>query len=826
MPSLFHDLRYAIRQLRKTPGFTFVCVLTLALGIGANTTVFSVMNAVLLRSLPVRDPQRVVYLRTSNPPHRTGTIGWNKTFSYPVYDALRQQHGALTEVMAYVPLSTGKVAVRYGAQPEEAEGDMVSGNFFSGLGIKLARGHAFTEKDEASHAPIAVISYNYWTQRFSRSPDVIGKTLYVNGVPITIVGIAAEGFEGVESGSATDFWIPLQSRAELNAWGNPLEDGKNYIQNQTWWCMRMLGRLAPGVSQAQAIAQLQSTFQTAAYIGLGNPEPGEKRPVLSLQDAKNFPGYDEQYGKPLRMLMAMVGLVLLIALSNVVMLLMARNATRLREFSLRLALGAGRRELFRQLLTESLLLVALGGILAWLFAAVATHALGAWAQIESSLAPDHTVLLFTLSILVGAALLFGSAPLRVALSAGPGLVLKTSSATATTDAGKTRTGKIIVTLQMAVCLVLLVGGGLLVRTLRNLQNIPLGFSTEGLVVFGVNPQNVHSIPEGVAFYQNLMSKLRTLPGVESVTIMEERLGSWWSDNSDMMVDGKMSGMIDGSSGTVRSNVAGPDFFHTLGVPVLEGRDFADSDTATSPHVGIINEQFAKRFLPNQNPLGHVIGTDNGQYKMTIVGVVKDHKYRSINEAPIPMAWYMYAQIPIIGKMNVELRLHGEPLAILPAARKALQQIDPNLPLIEPMTQRAQYETTISNQLLFARLAGFFGLLAVVLVATGLYGTLAYRVNNRTVEIGVRMAVGAQRGQVVWMVLRDSLLLTAIGVGIGIPLAALVAKALTASLYGVKPWDAATYAFAISGVALVAVAASMVPARRAANVDPLTALRAE
>ena len=826
MPALFHDLRYAARQLRKTPGFTFVCVLTLALGIGANTAVFSVMNAVLLKSLPVRDPQRVVYLRTSKPPRRTGTIDSNETFSYPVYDALRQQHGALADVMAYVPLSTGKVAVRYGAQPEEAEGDMVSGNFFSGLGIKLARGHAFTKEDESSHAPIAVISYNYWTQRFSRSPDVLGKTLYVNGVPITIVGIAAEGFEGVESGSSTDFWIPLQNRTELNAWGNPLEDGKNYIQDQTWWCMRMLGRLAPGVSKSQAVAQLQSVFQTAAYVGLGNPEPGETRPVLSVQDAKNFPGYDAQYGKPLRMLMAMVGLVLLIALSNVVMLLMARNATRMREFSLRLALGAGRRELFRQLLTESLLLVALGGALAWLFAAAATHALGTWAQIESSLAPDHTVLLFTLSILVAAALLFGLAPLRVALSAGPGLVLKTSSATATTDAGKTRTGKIIVTLQMALCLVLLVGGGLLIRTLRNLQNIPLGFPTEGLVVFGVNPQNIHSVPEGVAFYQNLMSKLRVLPGVESVTIMEERLGSWWSDNSDMMVDGKMTSMIGGSSGTVRSNVAGPDFFHTLGVPVLEGRDFADSDTAASPYVGIINEQFAKRFLPNQNPLGHVIGTDNGQYKMTIVGVVKDHKYRSINEMPIPMAWYMYAQIPIIGKMNVELRVHGEPLAILPVARKALQQIDPNLPLIEPMTQRAQYETTISNQLLFARLAGFFGLLAVVLVATGLYGTLAYRVNNRTVEIGVRMAVGAQRGQVVWMVLRDSLLLTAIGVGIGIPLAVLVAKALTASLYGVKPWDAATYALAISGVALVAVAASMVPARRAANVDPLTALRAE
>jgi predicted permease len=827
MATFLNDLQYALRQLRKTPGFTLVCVLTLALGIGANTAVFSVMNAVLLKSLPVADPDRVVYLNTSGVPKRTGTIDSHETFSYPVYDALRQQHRGLAQVMAYVLLSTGKVAVRYEAQPEEAEGDMVSGNFFSGLGVKLARGRGFTEQDETSHAAIAVISYNYWTRRFSRSPDALGKTLYVNGVPLTIVGMADEGFEGADAGSSTDFWIPLQSHAELNAWGNPLQDGKTYRESATWWCLRMLGRLAPGVTKAQAVAQVQSTFQTAAaYVGLGNPEPGEQRPVLSVQDAKSFPGYDEQYGKPLRMLMAMVGLVLLIALSNVVMLLMARNATRQREFSLRLALGAGRGELFRQLLTEALLLVALGGGLAWLFAASATRALGAWAQIESSLAPDNTVLVFTLSILVLAALLFGLAPLRVALSAGPVLILKTSSATSNTDAGKTRTGKIIVALQMALCVVLLVGGGLLIRTLRNLQRISLGFRTEGLVVFGVNPQNIHSVPEGIAFYQELMSKLRVLPGVESVTIMEERLGSWWSDNSDMMVDGKLPDVANGTSRTVRSNVIGPDFFHTLGVPVLAGRDFADSDTATSPHVGIINELFAKRFVPNQDPLGHSIGTDDGKYQMTIVGVVKDHKYRSIDEEPIPMAWYMYAQIPITGKMHVELRVHGEPLAILPAARKVVQQMDPNLPLIQPMTQRAQYDLTISQQLLFARLAGFFGLLAFVLVATGLYGTLAYRVNNRTVEIGVRMAVGARRGQVVWMVLHDSLILTAVGVVIGVPLASLIAKALTSALYGVKPYDGLSYLLAVCGVALVAIVASLIPARRAANVDPLSALRAE
>jgi predicted permease len=743
-----------------------------------------------------------------------------------VYDALRQQGKGLSPVMAYVPLSGSKVAVRVGGEPEEAEGDMVSGTFFSGLGVNLPLGRGFSAEDETNHAPLAVISYNYWTRRFVRNPDVLGKTLYVNSVPMTIVGVAAEGFEGVEAGGSTDFWIPLQNRQELNAWGNPTEDGKLYIADPTWWCMRMIGRLAPGVSRAQALAQMQPLFQTAAYVGLGGkPMEGEKPPTLSLDDAKSFPGSDQRYGEPLRMLMAMVGLVLLIALANVAMLLMARNAARQREFSIRQALGAGRGELLRQLLVESLILVTAGGALAWGFAEMATRLLGRWAQIESSLAPDRTVLLFTLGVLVIAGLLFGLAPLRVALAGRAELALKTSAATSNADAGKSRMGRIIVALQMTMCVVLLVGAGLLLRTLENLKNTPLGMDVDGLVVFGVKP-NIPSLAEGRAFYVNLTNKLRSLPGVESVALMEERPGSWWSDNGDMRVDGRLPDVANGGSRMVRSNVVGPDVFRTLGVPVLAGRDFADSDTATSPHVGIINEEFAKRFLPGLNPLGHSIGTDDGRYTMAIVGVVKDHKYRSIDEEPIPMAWYEYAQIPIVGPMSVEMRVHGDPLGILPAARKAVQQIDPNLPLIRPMTQRAQFETTIAHQVLFARLAGFFGFLAVVLVATGLYGTLAYRVSLRTAEIGVRMAVGARRGQVVWMILRDSLVLTVAGVAAGVPLAMLVGRALTSSLYGVKPLDAATYLLAMVGVAVVAMAASAVPAGRAASVDPMRALRTE
>lgn len=823
MTPALNDLRYAVRQLKKTSGLTAICVATLALGIGANTAVFSAMNAVLLKSLPVKDPERVVYLRTSGAPERTGTIDSQETFPYTVYDALRNQHGPMTEVLAYVPLSTGKVAVRYGSQPEEAEGDMVSGQFLSGLGVKFARGHGFTEQDESDHASIAVISFNYWHRRFAENPDVLGKTVYVNSVPMTIVGISAKGFEGLEPGHSTDFWIPLQSRAELNAWGNPPADGKTYIANAKWWCLRLVGRLAPGVSKVQAAAQLQPAFQTAAYIGLGSPLAGEKRPTISLQEAKSFPGYDMEYGRPLRMMMLMVGLVLLIALSNVAMLLMARNATRQREFSLRVALGSGRWELFRQLLIESLLLVSMGGIAAWLFANMATGALAKWADIESTLAPDSRVLGFTLVILILATLLLGVAPLRIALAAGPKLVLKISAAASYTDRSISRTGRTIVAIQMALCVVLLLGGILLVRTLRNLENTPLGMRVDGLVVFGVTPQNIHSIPENTAFYEELLLKLRALPGVDSATLMEERIGSGWSNNRPMMVDGRVE---SGPNATVRSNVIGADFFHTLGVPILAGREFNDSDTAASPHVGIVNELFVQRFLPNQNALGHTVGTEHGEFQMTIVGMVKNHKYRGIKEDPIPMAWYMYAQIPVAAKMNVELRVHGEPLAILPSVRRVVQQMDPDLPLIQPMTQREQFDTTISQQLLFARLAGFFAILAVVLVATGLYGTLIYRVNIRMVEIGIRMAMGAQRAQVVWMVLRDSLMLTAIGAAIGVPLAFLTGKALASVLYELKPSDFTSMAMALAGVALVALGASLVPARRAAGVDPLTTLRWE
>lgn len=828
MQTLLNDLRYAGRQLRKSPGFALIAVLTLAIGIGANTAVFSVMNAVLLRSLPVPEPDRVYNLRVTGRPFDTSNTGEDATsLAYPIFEQLRQRRDVFSELIAAAPLAVGKVSIRYGSDPELAAGVLVSGNFFSGLGVQMARGRGFILEDETSHGQVAVLSYDFWTRRFSRDPGLIGQTLYVKGVPMSIVGVSAQGFTGLERGTGdTDFWIPLQNRVDLNAWGDSGEDGKTFYGLPKWWCLLLTARLAPGVTPQQAVSRLQPQFQNAAYIGIDHPKAGEEKPRLSLTPARGLEGYAGDYQRPLYVLMCLVGLVLLIACTNVALLLIARNQTRQREFSLRLAVGAGRMHLFRQLLTESLLLVIAGGVLAWAFAAPATRALAAWSQLETSLQPDRSVLFFTLGILALAALVFGLAPLRSALSAPAGLALKSSGAAAEQDKHKSRFGRIVVASQMAICIVLLVAAGLLLRTLRNLENVPLGMRTQGLLVFGINPQGLHSSQETIEFYQTLLARLRPLPGVESVTLVDNRPGAGWSNNDTAIVDGTSPHVISGNFAPVRMNDVGPDFFHVMGIPVLMGRGITESDTATSPRVAVVNKTFAERYLANQNPLGHHIGEK--PHERTIIGVVGNNKYTGLDEKDVPMAWTPYTQVGGggVGEMNVELHVEGASLSLLPAVAKAIRDIDPNLPLQKPMAQQAQFEESISRQRLFSKLSVFFGLLAGLLVATGLYGTLAYRVNNRTVEIGVRLAVGAQREQVLWMILRESLIVAAIGVGVGLPLALMTSRLLRSMLFGVSPNDPLTFLGALVAVTLVALAASLIPARRAASIDPMKALRAE
>ena len=654
--------------------------------------------------------------------------------------------------------------------------------------------------------------------------------MYVKAIPFTIVGVAAEGFEGTEGSNSLDFWIPLQDRPELNAWGSAVsKDFKNYLRSPRWWCVQVMARLAPGVTQEKALAQIQSTYRQAAYEGVPAPKPGNSRvPAVRFAEAKQFGDSSDGQTKALKTLMTMVVLVLLIAMSNVVMLLTARNANRQREFSIRLSLGAGRKELARQLLVESFLLVSLGGVTAWLFAASATRALGAWARIDASLQPDATVLWFTLGLLLVAALVFGLAPLRGAIASGPEMVLKSSSGGTGHDRQKVRVGNAVIVMQVALCVVLLVGAGLLFGTLRNLVNTPLGQRPDGLLVFGVHPKHFDAAAESVAFYQTLQQRLSGLPGVTAVSMAENRPGSGWSNNNGgVLIDGHKPNGLDPESAEYRYNSVGSDFFHTMGVELIAGRDFTDADTATSPGVVIVNETFAKRYVGSASAVGHIFSDISQKHPIQIVGVVKDHKYTGITEEPMPMAWAMFAQQSgLEGELHYEMRVQGDPMSVLPMVRKIVAQMDPDVPLLQPRTQTEQFTQSISQQVMFARLAGCFGALAVVLIATGLYGTLAYRVSKRSAEIGVRMALGAQRTQVVWMVLRGSLLLTGIGVVLGIPLAMAAGRGLESSLYGMKALDLVSYCFAVGGVALVALLASAVPAGRAASVDPSRALRAD
>ena len=823
MPILWQELRYALRQLLNSPWFTLTVVCTLALGIGANTAVFSVMNAVLLKGLPVPNPQELVYLHvpTGQPKGASNTGDSTTSFSEPVFEDLRRDQRAFADLIAFVPLAIGKAAVRYGEMPEEAEGEMVSGNFFSGLQLSLARGHGFTLDDERVHSHIVVLSHAYWARRFGKDPSVIGQTLFIKGNPFTIVGIGPEGFLGVEPGYSTDFWIPLQNQPNLNPWGEAAEFGTLY-RTPRWWCLQLIARLAPGVSASQALAEVTPRYQRVAYTGLSVPEPNSPKVTLALQAARGLQGLDTEgtYKNGVTMLMALVVLVLVIACTNVAMLLVAKKSARQREFGLRLALGATRRKIFWQLLLESALLVALGGTLGWIFALSATRALAVWSQIEAGLSPDRTVLFFTFAVCAVACVVFSLAPLVPALSVSVASSLKTSASTSHRSRASKWGGNLVMATQMTFCFVLLVAAGLLLRTLQNYQSTNLGLRTQGLLVFGITPQQTSSSNQNVQFFRSLLDRLRSLPGIESVSFAENRPGSGWSDNDSATIDGVEHTY---SEAPLRANKVGPNFFHVMGIPLLDGRDVSDSDTETSPPVVVVNETFARRLMPGINPLGHQLGA---KPRRTIVGVVKDSNYTRVNEDPIPMAYYPCMQVEGVNHLEVEVRVAGTLAAGLPSIERTVHAMDPNLPLENPMMQQAVFEQSYSQQRMFSRLSLFFGFLAALLVAIGLYGTLAFRLGRRTAEIGVRMAVGAQRRQVLLMLLRESLQVTLAGLGLGLLIALMSAGLMKSLLFGLQPRDPGTFAIAFVVVILVSLSASLLPARRAASIAPVQALRTE
>ena len=822
------DFRFALRQLRKTPQFALIAIVTLALGIGANTAVFSVMDAVLMRNLPVRDPQQLVYLHTSDFPG--GQTGYGDTsMRMQVFEALRGQKRVFSDLMGWAPLAVGKVPVRIGTHPEEAIGNEVSGNFFSGLGVSAIRGRMFTDEDERNHSATVVLNYRYWMSRFGGENKALGQTLFVKGVPFTIIGVTDPRFAGLDPGNTTDFWVPFQIDNNLRPWGTAPTNPNGKLYGDRWWFLLTVGRLQPNVSWTQALGSLQPVFQAAAQEGLTAQDKGDKPPVLSFTDTRGIAGVRESYEQPLRVLMGMVALVLVIACANVSLLLVARNLSRQREFSLRMALGGSRIRLFRQLLTESLLIVAGGVLLAWFFAAWATQALAAWSQIDQSLQPNATVLLFTLAVSAAAAVVFGLAPLRSAMKVPIGLALKTSNVTASTGS-KQRSGQVVVTLQMALCLVLLIGAGLLVRTLRNLEHLNLGLQPEGILVFGVAPQNAASNEANVQFFDNVLQQMRALPGVTGGTLARQRPGAGWSSNTTAYVDGQKPNVSGWPN--VRWNSVGPDFLTVMRIPVKLGRDINQSDTGSSPRVCVVNETFVKKYLPNTTPIGHTLSLSNRSdsdlaHPLTIVGVMADSKYTAVREDPLPIAYVPYTQVASFSnRMEVLLRTQGEPMALLPQARKVMDGVAPDLPLLQPSSEDVVFSDGLSNERMFARLAGFFGALSVLLVATGLYGTLAYKVTRRTPEIGIRMALGAQRTQVLWMILRESLLLCAAGVVIGAPLVYAGSTVLRSMLFGLQPGDPGTIAMALLGMLLIALFAGFLPARRASSVDPMIALRSE
>jgi len=792
----------------------------LALGIGANTAVFSVMNAVLFELLPVSRAQGLLHVRMANGQGSAGsssnTGGSNTAFTEATFEQLRQRSDVFEELIAYVPLALSKVAVRHGELPEEATGEEVSGNFFSGLGARIERGRGFTLADEKSHASVVVLNFDFWTRSYAQDPDVLGRTLYIKGVPMTVVGVTARGFQGVEPLLATDFWIPLQSTPALNAWGAAVDVFTLY-GSPRWWCVRMMARLRPGVTPGQAQQALIGTFGEAVRQAVGPVDPNEWKPLLDFVPARGLGVHSDEAREPARIMMALVGLVLLIACVNVVMMLQARNSARQQEFSVRVAIGAGRASIFRQLLSESLLLVTSGAALGWMFAFWATRLLAATMRAGTAFDPNRTVLVFTLVISAAAAVGFGLVPLWSATHAPVAGVLRTTAANITANRVRMLGSRVLLAGQVAICLVLLMTASLLLRTLRNYVTQNLGAQMEGLLVFGVTPQG-HG--DTHIFYRDLIQRLRQVPGVESVSMAQMRPGSGMANND-------MGFVLDGAihkGEMLRHNSVGPEFARTMGVPLLNGRDITDADTARTPRVALINQTFVKRYLANTNPLGHVLGW--GKDRSTIIGVVGDSKYTSVDEEPMPMAFYAQMQAPSVAAMHIEVRTRGNALAMLPELRRIVAALYPDVPLEQPMTQQAQFEESYERQRMLAGMGGFFGVLAAILVAAGLHGMHSFRVSRRTAEIGIRMALGASRPQMLVMVLREALWVFLAGFAVGIPLTFFAARPLKSMLYQMSPLDPASFALAITAMILVCVCAVLAPARRAASIEPMQALRTE
>jgi predicted permease len=862
LEELWQDLRYGIRMLVKQPSFTIVVVVTLALGIGANTVVFSLLDAVLLKTLPVKESERLVLFRLLSGEKTIFSSGTSDvdggrdqatglkistSFPYPAFEYFRARNQSLSDVFAFALLRQLNVSVD--GQPEVVVGQVVSGDYFAGLGLPALLGRTLNDADDrADAAPAAVISYKYWQRRFGGDPAAVGKVVYLSDTAFTIAGVTPPEFYGtLDVGRIPDISVPMAQLPQIQPQFYPLSD-----TGYTW--LNIMGRLKPGISAPVAQAEFNLAFQQ--YAAELQKTIQEQRSVPQLDLASGGQGLiaaRRKFSEPLRLLVIIVGLVLAVACLNVANLLLARVATRRKEIAVRLAAGAGRLRLVRQLLTESMLLAVLGAALGLVFAYWGKDALVALRPLEGAatlpdLKLDLRVLGFTAAVTALTGILFGLAPALRATKVD--LISALKDGAGQKGFSRSRLSKGLVVAQVAMSLLLLVGAGLFVRTLRNLTRIDVGFNRENLLLFTVNPGAIGYKGDRLAnLYPQLLERINAIPGVRSATASEYSLLGGMS-SSGFCVPGYTPQPGENMS-LPRLAVAG-NFFETMGTPILQGRGLIQQDSepmisalailqssggrppegsVVPRQVAVINQTMARKYFPNVDPIGRRFSFSSncsGGGGIEIVGVVRDAKYGRLKEETRPTAYTPYVQLPrgAPNQMTFSMRTAGDPAAMTTAIQKAVQSVEPKLPIFAIKTQEAQIAELLSQSQLFASLSSFFGLLALVLVAIGLYGVMAYTVARRTQEIGVRMALGAEPGHVLRLVMRETLWLALAGVALGIPAALVATRWVESQLFGLKPHDPLTITLVTLLLIAVMALAGYLPARKAARVDPLFALRCD
>jgi predicted permease len=833
---LLQDLRFGLRMLRKHKGFSLIAVLLLALGIGANTALFSVVDAVLLRMLPVSSPERLVLLSRSS----SGTATDN--FSFGMYERLRDTDQTLAGLLAYYPL---RLTASVGGQPEPAlNGQLVTGNYYAVLGVKAARGRMLMPDDDrvpGAH-PVCVISDGYWQRRFGRNPNVIGKTISLSNQPFTIIGVTPPEFFGTEVGAAMDITVPLTMQEQV------MPGIRSFMQGGGSR-LRVFGRLQNGVTMEQAQASLGLLYQqymadefkrASASTKGKSPDPKMlTERLLVTSGSQGLSALRRQFSQSLFVLMGVVALVLLIACANVAGLMLARAVTRRQEMAVRLALGAGRLRLMRQLLTESLLLAGLGGLLGLLFAWWGTRLLLPWLSqgeipLHLSFKPDLRLLVFTAAAALLTGVLFGLAPAWLTTRVDLQAALKQDAPAAGKHGARLSFGQVFVMAQVALSLLLLVGAGLFVRSLQKLQQVDTGFARENVVVLKLEPvgsdRKWDVLARLTTMYDELLRRAQALPGVQTASLigyspMSRREWLAMGETPDNRATISLPGYTPSSDEELDIHwmQVYPNSLAALGIPLVAGRDISAQDNSRAPRVAIINESMARRFFGNENPLGRRFGLRTGEVE--IVGVAKEVKYRSFREQGRPMFYLPFQQPGTSrGQMTLVVRTTGDPVPLAAALQREARALDPAMPMFTAETLAAQLDASLAQERLVAALSSVFGLLALLLACIGLYGVLAYDVARRTHEIGIRMALGASAGRVVRLVLRETLWLMSIGIVLGLGAALAVTRWVKSMLFGLEPYDPLTMGLAVLLLLLVAAVAAYLPARRASRIDPLAALR--